>query len=93
LSRQARRSTSTPAHVITVKNDQGKQTEIKVGKETPTGDGYYVQVDSNTPVVVNKGSIDTLVEQMSLSNLAPPPTSTPGVTPTLSSLTIVTPTP
>lgn len=84
---------STPAQIITIKNSQGKPVEVKIGKETPTGDGYYVQVDNDTPVVVNKGSIESLIEQISLSNLAPTPTATPGVTPTLSSITIVTPTP
>lgn len=80
---------STPAQTIALKNSQGKQIEMKIGKMTPTGDGYYVQVDNNNPVVVNKGTIDTLIEQISLSNLAPTPTLAITPNPTIS----VTPTP
>lgn len=65
---------SSPAQILTFKTSQGKQAVLKIGHATPTGDGYYVQVDNNTPEVMDKGSIDTLVGQMTLSNLAPTPT-------------------
>ena len=80
---------SKPSHVITLKNSQGNQSDMKIGNATPTGDGYYVQVNNNAPVVVNKGTIDTLIEQVSLSNLAPTPTLAVTPNTTLS----VTPTP
>ena len=60
--------------MISLRNSQGSQVDMKIGDATPTGDGYYVQINSNAPVVVNKGSIDVLLEQISLSNLAPTPT-------------------
>ena len=49
---------------------------MKIGKMTPTTSGYYVQVDNHSPVVVDKYSIDQILNTMSRQALSPA-TATP----------------
>jgi hypothetical protein len=49
---------SAPTRFLSIRNKQGKQSEIHIGKADPTGSGYYVQVDNQSPVVVDKYTFD-----------------------------------
>lgn len=60
-----------PTAVITLKNQTAEELIIMVGKETPTGSGYYVTVDQGVPMVVNQGVIDDILGQTTLENLLP----------------------
>ena len=53
---------SQPAYVLALTNAQGKQSEIHIGKVTPTGSGYYVQVDGQAPVVASKTAVETILD-------------------------------
>lgn len=90
---QASGGLASPKQTLTFKTSQGKEAVLKVGQTTPTGDGYYVQVDNNTPVVVEKGALDTLIGQMTISNLAPTPTPAPATTATSAVMPSATATP
>lgn len=84
-----------PTQVITVGSIQGKKMAIKIGSATPTGSGYYVQVDNGTPTVIDSAVVDTLTQQMSLAHLAPTPTlaATVEATTTQAPAGVATPTP
>jgi hypothetical protein len=69
----------TPASVLSIRNSQGIQSDLKIGNATPTGAGYYVQLDNQTPVVVETAVIDQLQSLLSMENLQPP-TPTPAGT-------------
>jgi hypothetical protein len=60
-----------PTAVISIRNAAGKEVHIQVGTSTPTGTGYYLQVDQQAPVVVSKGAVDSILDQMTMENLAP----------------------
>lgn len=59
---------------------QNKQAEIHIGGKTPTGDGYYAQVDKNAPVVVAQTVVDGLISQ--LKDVLPTPTAATNPQPT-----------
>lgn len=63
------------AKALKIQTDQGKQIEILIGNETATGSGYYIQVNSDNPVVIEKAAIDTILELI-LEIVAPAPTET-----------------
>lgn len=71
---------------IVLKTEKGDQIEVKVGIQTPTETGYYVQVSDSGPVVVSKYAIDAVIELFNQA-LADTPTPTesagaePSVTP------------
>lgn len=65
----------TPENILTVRG-AGKQTELRIGKQTPTENGYYIQVDGKAPVVADKYAVDGFMEQ--LKGLLPTPTPPPG---------------
>ncbi len=79
---------NAPARVLTLRNKQGKQTEIRFGKADPTDSGYYVQVDNQAPVLVDKTTADGTLDLFNnaLPTPTPSPTSKTGETaqPTLS---------
>lgn len=52
---------ASPANLIIVRNTQGQQVMIKIGKLAPTGSGYYIQKDGSAPVVVSKYPVDTIL--------------------------------
>lgn len=66
------------SYAITVNMNGGKQYVLAIGDETPTSDGYYVRLDQNTPEVVNKYSVDTIIDL--IKNPPFKPTETPTVT-------------
>jgi hypothetical protein len=69
---------ASPSRMITLRNDQGQQVEIRVGKLSVTGSGYYVQLDNQAPVVVNKYTLEAVLDGFNRDQLAAP-TATPEV--------------
>jgi hypothetical protein len=70
-----------PQTVITLHSSNNRQVEIRIGGNTPTNSGYYVQVDSNPPVVVSTASVDAILSLFDPAQLYEP-TPTPGSTAT-----------
>jgi hypothetical protein len=64
-----------PTRSLVLRDKQGKQVELRIGSATPTGDGYYIQVDNQAPVVVNKSTIDGTLDLF--NNALPTPTPPP----------------
>lgn len=54
---------AAPKRILVLRDTQGKQVEIRIGNQTPTGSGYYVQIDNQTPVVVSKYFLITFYPQ------------------------------
>ncbi len=69
----------TPKRSLTLRNKQGKQVELRIGAATPTGDGYYVQMDNQAPVVLSKTTVEGTLDLF--NNALPTPTPAPA-TPT-----------
>jgi len=69
---------SEPAATIDVVLNGGEKHTLRVGDITPTGSGYYVQVDSNPPQVLSKYSLEVILRMLD----SPPflPTATPDLT-------------
>jgi hypothetical protein len=61
--------------VLTIQTSNGTFV-MKVGKVTATSGGYYVQIDNHAPVVVDKSSLDEILNSMNRQNLSPA-TATP----------------
>lgn len=53
-----------PTYILTVRTAQNGQFELRVGKKTSIGNGYYLQVDSQPPIVVDKAALETVVDLM-----------------------------
>lgn len=72
---------ATPAYVVTITDQSGKNYVFEVGAETPTQAGYYVRMNG-TVQVVSKANIDGLVDMLKNPPVAPAtPTATGSVTP------------
>ena len=67
----------SPDYRVIVFTSAGQQYHLAIGDLTPTGDGYYVQMNENPPQVVNKNNIDTFLGILSDPPVAPTP-ETPG---------------
>jgi hypothetical protein len=63
-----------PAYRIMLHTEDGSNIVLRVGDMTPTGSGYYVQVDSQPPVVVTKSGLDTVLNLLKNPPLLPTPT-------------------
>ncbi len=70
----------TPAYTITMTTTDGKRIITEIGSPNALGDGYYVRVDSNQVVLVDKVVMDEVINFI----IKPPllPTATPEVTQT-----------
>jgi Domain of unknown function (DUF4340) len=79
-------SLTAPVQSITITQANGKTMRVQIGGLTPTGNGYYVRVDDQAPVVVSKYALDAVVELFADVNAATP-------TPELPVLSESTPTP
>lgn len=77
---------AAPAQVIVVRGAGGRQAQISIGGATPTGSGYYAQVDGGEPLVVSTFALEEIFRQ-----LQPDFWATPTPTPPLE--TTATPTP
>ena len=69
---------TAPARTLAIRDKQGKHITMNIGNLDPTESGYYVQIASQAPVVVNKYTLDGIVDQF--DNALPTPTPEP-VTP------------
>jgi len=54
----------SPTYTLTLRTMQNEQYEIHVGKETSIGNGYYVQVNDQAPIVIDNIAVDTIVGLM-----------------------------
>lgn len=70
-----------PGTEITLSTSSGKQYVIRVGDETPTGGGMYVQVDNSVPVVINSAVIETVTALLVEATAPVEVIETPAVTP------------
>lgn len=67
-----------PGQIIILESTTGKKLEIRVGGLTPTGNGYYVRVQDNSPIVVSRYAIEAIFQGF---DSALPDTPTPETTP------------
>ena len=65
-------SLTAPVQSITITQANGKTMRVLIGGLTPTGNGYYVRVDDQAPVVVSKYALDAVVELFTDVNAATP---------------------
>ena len=79
-------SLTAPRQTVTITQANGKTMQVLIGGLTPTGNGYYVRVDDQAPVVVSKYALDAVVELFANALAATP-------TPELPVLPEPTPTP
>jgi hypothetical protein len=65
----------SPAYRVSLSTTAGQEYGLAIGDLTPTGDGYYVQLNGNPPQVVNKISMESFLgildEPPILLNLEP----------------------
>jgi hypothetical protein len=66
-----------PGYTITIMMREGSQLVTFVGTPTPVGGGYYVQLNSNQVVIVDKITLDNVLNWLFVPPLVPTPT--PGV--------------
>ena len=55
-------SLTAPRQTVTITQANGKTMQVLIGGLTPTGNGYYVKVDDQAPVVVSKYALDAVDE-------------------------------
>ncbi len=67
---------TNPARTLTIRNKSGQQVVMRIGNPTPTGTGYYMQVDDQAPVVVAQGSVDGIVSPLTSLVATPTPAAT-----------------
>lgn len=53
-----------PAYTITLTLNGGEKHVILVGAEAPAVSGYYIQLDGSAPKVVNKSSLDPVLQMI-----------------------------
>jgi hypothetical protein len=49
------------SNVIILRDSSGSSLNIRIGSLTPTGNNYYVQLDTTTPVACDRAGVDTLL--------------------------------
>lgn len=74
---------SQPSYIIRVKLSNGGQKTAYIGDVTPTGSGYYARLEGGNVVIINKYSIDSVVELLANKPLLPTATPTEAMTPTV----------
>jgi hypothetical protein len=81
---------NAPTSVITMVMTDGSQKVMRVGKATPTGDGYYVQIDTAPAFTVSSTDLTGLLSLLTAGippttpSAAAPPSGTQGVPNSLS---------
>jgi hypothetical protein len=71
---------TTPSFTVTISADKGYV--LKVGDATPTGGGYYVQVNQDKPYIVSQAGLDRIAEIFISAQSTPTPTPTIPTIPT-----------
>ncbi len=69
----------TPTNTITLQDDAGSQNILRIGMVTSIGSGYYVQLNKNNPVIIDKTTIDNLTGLFSQANLVMVTPTTEGI--------------
>jgi hypothetical protein len=59
----------SPNQIISIFDSAGVKQTVKIGKVTPIGTGYYVQLDNNQPIVVDKTAVDYMLELAKIDSL------------------------
>ncbi|MEA4910095.1 MAG: DUF4340 domain-containing protein [Anaerolineaceae bacterium] len=67
---------ATPSATLTLADQAGTQYTLLIGNKTSTGSSYYVQRDSDAPVVVSSYTVDDLLTALT-TELVAAPTETP----------------
>lgn len=62
---------TTPSLTVTISADKGYV--LKVGDATPTGGGYYVQVNQDKPYIVSQVGLDRIAELFNSTQSTPTP--------------------
>ncbi len=77
----------TPAYTITLTSSAGSQYVTYVGMQTAIGTGYYVRDNNGKVMIVDKTSLDNILNVLNTPPLIPTPTpevtSTAAISPTL----------
>lgn len=60
----------TPRAIITLTTSSGESKAVRIGDLAPPETGYYLQLNGNTPVIVNKFSVESLLELLQPDHLA-----------------------
>jgi hypothetical protein len=63
----------TPERILSIRDAQGRKVEMHFGRLTPTGTGYYVQVDGQAPHIVSKYGADAIFDLLKKELLVPVP--------------------
>ncbi len=78
-----------PSKTIIVQTAVGSKFTLEIGDANAIGNGYYARLNGDTPVVVDKYGLDTVLALLTSPPIAP--TKTPVPTPTISTSATATP--
>jgi hypothetical protein len=75
----------SPAYRVSLSTTDGQEYGLAIGDLTPTGDGYYVQLNGNPPQVINKINMESFLGILDEPPvlLAPEPEAPAGESPDL----------
>ncbi len=62
---------------VTITGLQGDNINIRIGMLSPTGSGYYIQVNDSAPILVSKGGLETIINLLNRENLINQPITEP----------------
>jgi len=65
-----------PNQILSIKLDNGTEHVIKIGNLNPIQTGYYIQIDLGKVVLLNKGSLESLIAIIQNAQYPPSPTPT-----------------
>jgi hypothetical protein len=82
---------NAPLDMITLQMADGSQKVMKIGKSTPTGDGFYAQIDSNPAFTISKSDLQPLLTLLTAG--VPPVTPSAAAQGTSSPFSVQTPGP
>jgi hypothetical protein len=84
---------SQPSNILILTGQDGTKHTLKIGSTTPTGNGYYATLDNDSKIMVlEKSTIDDLLNNMNLEQLVVTPTPLPSPTVSVTNLVTITPT-
>lgn len=55
---------SAPVNIISLRSSTGQQAQINLGGATPTGSGFYAQINGGEPVVLSKTEVEAMLDQL-----------------------------
>lgn len=60
----------SPRAIITLTTSSGESKAVRIGNLAPPETGYYLQLNGNVPVIVNKFSVESLLDLLRPDHLA-----------------------